>query len=62
MINELVDQFCEYYQHHACKEIIYFRDLYGDHKQSNAKNSKPYNEQVIERFQKKQVESNTKSS
>lgn len=52
MINDLVDQFCEYYQYHACKEIYFFRDRYGDHKQPNAKNSKPYNEQAIDRFTK----------
>lgn len=52
MINELVDNFCTYYEHHAKKEIIFFRDRYGDHKQPNAKNSKPYNEQAIDRFRK----------
>lgn len=52
MIDELVDQFCTYYQHHQCKEIIYFRDRYGDHRQPNAPKSKPYNEQAIQRFEK----------
>ncbi len=52
MINDLVDQFCNYYQHHIHKEIIYFRDKYGDHRQPNVKQSKPYNFQAIERFQK----------
>lgn len=50
MIDDLVDQFCTYYEHHSKKEVIYFRDRYGDHRQPNAKNSKPYNEQAIERF------------
>ncbi|MGE4568040.1 MAG: hypothetical protein AB7C90_02520 [Bacteroidales bacterium] len=50
MIDDLVDQFCAYYEHHAKKEITYFRDRYGDHRQPNAKNSKPYNEQAIDRF------------
>lgn len=52
MINELVDQFCDYYEHHSCKELIYYRDRYGDHRQPNAKSSKPYNEQAIDRFTK----------
>ncbi len=50
MIDDLVDQFCQYYEPHNKKEIIYFRDRYGDHRQPNAKNSKPYNEQAIDRF------------
>lgn len=50
MVDDLVDQFCRYYQHHLHKEVIYFRDRYGDHRQPNVKASKPYNEQAIERF------------
>lgn len=50
IIDNLVDQICKYYQPHVRKEIIYFRDRYGDHRQPNAKNSKPYNEQAIDRF------------
>ena len=53
MINDLVDQFCEYYQHHACRDIFYYHDKYGDHKQPNAKNSTTYNQQAIERFKSK---------
>jgi hypothetical protein len=52
MINDLVDSFCKYYEHHACKEIIYYHDKYGDHKQPNAKNSETYNQQAIARFNK----------
>jgi hypothetical protein len=52
MIDELVDNFCTYYQHHRKKELIYFRDRYGDNRQPNAKNSKPYNEQAIQRLEK----------
>ena len=52
MIDELVDQFCSYYKHHIKKEVVYFRDRYGDHRQPNAKSSKPYNQQAIERFEK----------
>ncbi|MCX6231128.1 MAG: hypothetical protein NTZ33_06250 [Bacteroidetes bacterium] len=50
IIDELVDKVCTYYGQHANKHIIYFRDRYGDHKQPNAKNSKSYNEQAIDRF------------
>lgn len=50
MIDDLVDKFCEYYEHHIRKEVIFYRDRYGDHKQPNAKKSKPYNEQAIDRF------------
>lgn len=52
VIDDVVDKVCEYYEHHACKEMFYFRDRYGDSRQPNAKKSKPYNEQAIERFQK----------
>lgn len=51
MINDLVNQFCTYYHHHVNKELIYYHDRYGDHKQPNARNSKPYNQQAIECFQ-----------
>lgn len=53
MINDLVDQFCEYYQYHARKDIFYYHDKYGDHKQPNARNSTTYNQQAIERFKSK---------
>ncbi len=52
MINELIDNFCRYYQHHIKKEINYYRDRYGDSRQPNAKNSKSYNEQAIDRLMK----------
>lgn len=50
MINEMVDHFCNYYRYHQCKEVIYYRDRYGDSRQPNAKNAKSYNEQAIERL------------
>jgi hypothetical protein len=53
MINELVNDFCTYYHHHAEKVITYYHDRYGDHKQPNARNSKPYNQQAIECLQAK---------
>ena len=51
-VDELVDQFCEYYKSHSCRDLLYFRDRYGDHRQPNVKNSKPYNEQAIDRLTK----------
>ncbi len=52
-VNDLVDMFCDYYESHPTKDLFYYRDRYGDHRQPNVKNSKPYNEQAIERFQKR---------
>jgi hypothetical protein len=52
MIDDLVDKACKYYSPHPTKRIVYFRDRYGDSKQPNAKNSKTYNEQAIDRFAK----------
>ncbi|KAF0198392.1 MAG: hypothetical protein FD166_1445 [Bacteroidetes bacterium] len=52
VIDDVVDKVSAYYEHHTCRDIFYFRDRYGDSKQPNAKKSKPYNEQAIERFQK----------
>jgi hypothetical protein len=50
MINELVDEFCNYYRFQTKKEVKYFHDRYGDSRQPNAKNAKSYNEQAIDRF------------
>lgn len=52
-VDDLVDMFCDYYREHPCRELFYFRDRYGDHRKPNVKNSKPYNEQAIERLQKR---------
>lgn len=52
MVDNLVDQFCDYYRHHVNRQVVYYRDRYGDHRQPNVKQSKPYNEQAIERFRK----------
>lgn len=48
MINAIVDKFCDYYQYHACKRLIFYRDKYGDAKRPD--NKKTYNEQAIDRF------------
>jgi hypothetical protein len=50
MIDDLVDKTCNYYKNHPTKKIIYFRDRYGDSKQPNARNSRNYSDQAIERF------------
>lgn len=50
MINELVDNFSNYYSTHGNRELKYYRDRYGDSRQPNAKNSKSYNELAIERL------------
>ena len=52
-VDDLVDLFCDYYKQHPCRDLFYFRDRYGDHRQPNVKNSKPYNEQAIERLEKR---------
>ncbi|MFZ4401482.1 MAG: hypothetical protein ACOYO1_15710 [Bacteroidales bacterium] len=52
IIDELVDNFCSYYEHHTLKQLCYFRDRYGDHKQPNSRNSQTYNEQAIKRFER----------
>ncbi len=53
MIYDLVDQFCNYYSSHGNKQIKYYRDKYGDHRNPNVANSKSYNDQAIEYFNKK---------
>ena len=53
MITDLVDQFCNYYKNHPTKQVIYFRDKYGDHRQPNVKNSLSYNNQAIAQFKSK---------
>jgi len=53
MIVDLVDQFCDYYQHHPTKRVIYYRDRYGDSKNPNVKNSLSYNNQAFERFERR---------
>ena len=50
MIDDLVDKVCNYYGPHPTRKITYFRDRYGDSRQPNAKNSRTYNEQAIDRF------------
>lgn len=51
MIDDIVDEFCTYYEHHNDRSVIYWRDKYGDEKQANS--SKTYNEQAIDRLRSK---------
>lgn len=48
MINALIDKFTTYYAPHISKEVIFFRDKYGDSKRANSKKS--YNELAIDRL------------
>lgn len=51
MIDELVDDFSDYYKYQVNREIRYYHDRYGDSRQPNAKSAKSYNEQAVERLQ-----------
>lgn len=51
MVNALIDKFCDYYEHHANKTVVYFRDRYGDAKRANS--SKTYNETAISRLKRR---------
>lgn len=51
MVNALIDKFCDYYEHHACKAVVYYRDRYGDARRANT--SKTYNETAIARLKKR---------
>lgn len=48
MIDELVDNFCNYYRLHHDRTILFFKDKYGDEGRANS--SKTYNNQMIDRF------------
>ena len=48
MINDLVEQFCNYYKDHPTRKIKFYRDRYGDSRKPNVKNSQSYNSQAIE--------------
>ena len=53
MITDLVEQFCNYYKNHPTKQVIFFRDKYGDNRNPNVKNSLSYNNQAIAEFKSK---------
>lgn len=52
MIRDLIGKFSHYYESHVCREIIYYKDRYGDHKNPNVLNSMTYNEMAISELQK----------
>ena len=47
MIGELIGNFCEQFQYHPRKDIVFYKDKYGDHRQPNVMNSRSYNELAI---------------
>ena len=47
-VNTIADKFCDYYRYHILKEVVFFRDRYGDIKTANSK--KTYNEMFIDRL------------
>lgn len=47
-VDEIADKFCSYYRFHINKEVILYRDRYGDHHNANSKKS--YNEMFIDRL------------
>jgi len=52
MINQLVQQFNNYYKEHPTKIVDYYHDRYGDSRQPNVKNAASFNQQAIEQLQK----------
>ncbi len=62
MITDLVDQFCAYYKNHLTKQVVYFRDKYGDNRQPNVKNALSYNNQAIAQVQIKRMGSHSQVS
>lgn len=49
-VDALIDMFCHYYRHHACKMVDFYRDRYGDARRANSK--KTYNQCAIDRLMK----------
>lgn len=50
MIDDLIDDFCNYYRHHNDKTILFYHDKYGDHRLANS--AETYNGQAIGRLEK----------
>lgn len=48
LVNAVCDKFCHYYANHVNKQVIFYRDRYGDVRHANSKRS--YNEMFIERL------------
>lgn len=47
MINELLGKFCAYYQHHSNRELHFYKDRYGDHRNPNVLNSLTFNQMAL---------------
>lgn len=52
MIRDLIGKFCKYYENHLCREVIFYKDRYGDHRNPNVLNSLTYNEMAIAELQR----------
>lgn len=52
MINELVNRFSKYYKNHMNREIIFYRDRYGDSRNPNVVNQETYNQLAIKQLEK----------
>ncbi len=48
VIDNLIGQFCKYYEQHCCKTAVFFKDKYGDHKNPAVMNSRTYNDMAVE--------------
>jgi len=52
MIRDLIAKFAKYYEHHVCREVVFYKDRYGDHKNPNVVNNETYNEMAIAELRK----------
>lgn len=52
MIRDLIAKFAAYYSQHRCREVVFYKDKYGDHRNPSALNSATYNELAIAELQK----------
>ena len=50
MIDDLIDDFCNYYRYHNDKTVLFYHDKYGDHRLANSSNT--FNGQAITRLEK----------
>ncbi len=48
LIEDLLGQFCRYYEHHSCREIVFYKDKYGDHRNPNVLNSRTFNQMAVD--------------
>lgn len=50
VIDQLCKEFSEYYKHHKNRELVYYRDRYGDSRNPNQVNSISFNQQAINKL------------